>query len=343
MHLQSGGILTHIIASLLGFHLNKPPQKLSELGLFKGDIKNLESHTGIIYYELINPLFSDYAYKIRFVKLPPGTQATYHESEVFDFPVGTLLIKNFYYPQDFRIPDGARRILETRILAKTEKGWEAWPYLWNEEQSEAFYDVAGKSVWVSWIHFDGKKRSINYVVPNKNQCKQCHEYKGGLSPIGLAARHLNKPITYYGQTVPNQLDFWATMGLLKDFPGSEVCEKLAAWDDPSESTEDRARSYLDINCGHCHRPEGQASNSGLFLNIREQVPMRLGIMKPPVAAGRASAHMKFSIAPGQPDQSILIYRMASLDPGIMMPEMGRKTVDEEGIKLLRQWISQMKN
>lgn len=338
-------MMTNIAASIAllvtVLSTSRPPERLSELGLFEGLLKELKPASGVVPYDLNVALFSDYAFKKRFVKLPAGEAALFNASEVFEFPAGTLLIKNFFYPLDFRDPEGPRRILETRILARTARGWEAWPYVWNTEQTEAYYDVAGQSLPVSWTHYDGRRKSIDYVVPNKNQCKQCHEFKGALSPIGPAARHLNKAFVYEGAGERNQLEFWAERGLLKDFPGVENCETHPTLQDPSATTEAKARAYLDINCGHCHRAEGQAANSGLFLNIRENDPVKLGIRKPPVAAGRAAAHMRYSIEPGAPEKSILIYRMASLDPGIMMPEMGRRTVDEEGLWLLKNWISRM--
>lgn len=334
-------IATHVVSLVIALSGLKPPERLSELGLFTGPLKELQPAAGVMPYELNVALFSDYAFKKRFIRLPEGQPARFKPDEVFDFPEGTLLIKNFYYPLDFRQPEGPRRILETRILARTTRGWEAWPFVWNEEQTEAYYDVAGQSLPVSWVHYDGKRRTIDYVVPNKNQCKQCHEFQGALSPIGPAARHLNRPLEYPGAGVQNQLEYWAARGLLDGFPGPESCEKAPSLQGNAASIEAKARAYLDINCGHCHRPEGQAANSGLFLNIREIDPVKLGIRKPPVAAGRAAAHMKYSIEPGAPERSILIYRMASLDPGIMMPEMGRRTVDEEGLALLKNWISQM--
>ena len=131
-------------------------------------------------------------------------------------------------------------------------------------------------------------------------------------------------------------------GKLTGFPGLSAAPKQAVWNNPQTGTlPQRARAYLDVNCGHCHRPGGQAASSGLFLTISETDSTRLGINNPPVAAGRAAADMQFSIQPGQPEKSILIYRLQSLDPGIQMPEMGRRTVDEEGVELLREWISKL--
>jgi hypothetical protein len=66
-----------------------------------------------------------------------------------------------------------------------------------------------------------------------------------------------------------------------------------------------------------------------------------GIAKRPVAAGRASGDMDFVIEPGHPERSILINRMKSTDPGIAMPELGRATTHDEGIRLLEDWIAAM--
>ncbi len=82
--------------------------------------------------------------------------------------------------------------------------------------------------------------------------------------------------------------------------------------------------------------------SGLNLSIAETNPTALGIRKTPVAAGRGSGGRPFDIVPGQPDASILIYRLHSTDPGEMMPELGRKTVHTESLALLREWIKTLK-
>ena len=63
--------------------------------------------------------------------------------------------------------------------------------------------------------------------------------------------------------------------------------------------------------------------------------------KPPVAAGIGSGGREYDIVPGQPDQSILTYRIASTHPGVMMPELGKRLVHEEGVALVRQWIAAM--
>ena len=81
--------------------------------------------------------------------------------------------------------------------------------------------------------------------------------------------------------------------------------------------------------------------SGLFLNIEETDPTRLGVLKPPVAAGRGSGDRLHTLVPGKPDASIMIYRMESTAPGVMMPELGRKLVHKKGVELVREWIKRM--
>lgn len=130
--------------------------------------------------------------------------------------------------------------------------------------------------------------------------------------------------------------------IVKGAPSLTKLPPYPKWNDNrTGSLDDRARQYLKVNCGHCHAANGSASNSGLFLDGSANGAAALGIGKRPVAAGRASGDLDFIIAPGQPDQSILIKRMESTDPGIAMPELGRSTVHTEGVELLREWIAAM--
>lgn len=317
------------------------PDKLSEWKLFQEPLAGLNPTPGVVPYELNTPLFSDYARKARFVRIPADSSADYHASEVMDFPVGTVLIKNFYYPNDFRQPEGERFIIETRLLIHEVQGWKALTYVWNEQQNEAHLEIAGRSVPVSWSDKKGVLRNVNYAVPNLAQCKSCHDQSGQMLPIGPSARQLNRPFTY--QTVhKNQLDHWAAEGLLTGLVDADQRPKLPVWDEVgSASLAKRARAWLEINCAHCHRAEGPAKNSGLYLTYAEKDRYKLGIMKPPVAAGRGSGGLKYGIVPGKPDESILVHRITSLDPGVMMPEVGRKLRHEEGIDLIRQWITEM--
>ena len=300
------------------------PRSLSDYRFFK-DKAGWQPNERVTAYSLNTPLFTDYAEKYRFIYLPEGQQAKVNGDGMLEFPVGSALIKSFGYEID-----GKPRLLETRVLLHRADGWLALPYVWNEEQTEAVLKVAGARIAVTFTDPSGQKRSINYGVPNKNQCKECHALSDAVVPLGPKARNL---------THGGQLAKFAKLGLIDRNPKVEY--RVPVWGETSASLNDRARGYLDVNCAHCHNINGSASNSGLFLTYDEKMPVRIGINKRPVAAGRGSGTHDFDIAPGDPEGSILIYRLKSLDPGISMPEVGRSIVHDEGVALLSQWIAEM--
>ena len=320
----------------------RPPlASLSAYGFFAGSPAEQQPANGTIPYRLNTPLFSDHAEKLRFIRLPAGATVAYNDSAVLDFPVGTAIVKTFYFPADMRHPEKGRRLMETRVLLRESAGWKALPYVWNEDQSDALLDVAGVTLEASYVDMDGKKRKHPYYVPNMNQCKGCHNYSEVLRPIGPSARQLSGPLQK-GTPGPSQLESWASLGLLTGLPSGENRPAAIVWNEPSSGTlEQRARLWLDINCAHCHNPQGPASTSGLFLGVNESDPLRLGIRKSPVAAGRASAGLAHDIEPGRPEASILLHRIGSTDPGVMMPELGRSQADPAAVALIREWIRTM--
>lgn len=315
-------------------------EKLSDYGFFNGELSDLAPNENVHPYKLNSALFSDYAHKARFVQLPEGKSADYHPKEVMHFPVGSILIKNFYYPDDFSKPEAERRILETRLLIHEEEGWKALPYVWNDEQTEAFLEVAGATKSVSWRDAKGTTQKINYSIPNMNQCRSCHLKDGEIMPIGPSARQLNGKYAYGQKVEMNQLKYWQSHGLLSNLPEGDL-PKLINYENENAPIADRARAYLEINCGHCHRPEGPAKNSALHLMASVDNPAAWGVGKTPIAAGKGSGGLKYDIVKGNAEESILTYRMASNDPGIMMPELGRKMVHKEGLALVKQWINEM--
>lgn len=317
-----------------------PPRKLSEFGFFS-DMRAQKPAEGVVPFAINTPLFSDHALKFRFVYVPRGAAAKYDPEEAFDFPVGTALIKTFAFPADFREPEKDLRLIETRLLIRKEDGWHAWAYLWNDEQTEADLKIAGAKAPVETVLADGSPLSFTYSVPNKNQCKGCHAFNGEIVPIGPKARNLNGDFPY-SHGPENQLAYWASKGILEGAPAAQDAPAVPDWRDEAQPLEARARAWLDVNCAHCHRREGPASNSGLFLTYGEKDPVALGVGKRPVAAGRGSADRPFDIAPGEPEKSILLYRVESTEPGVMMPELGRSQADPAAVEILRQWISGMR-
>jgi len=166
-----------------------PHEQLSAYHFFVGDIAKLVPNERVLPYDLNSPLFSDYAKKSRFVWMPEGTSATYVENKVLGFPEGAVLIKTFYYENDERDAAAGRRLIETRLLVKGNTDWAAHSYIWNEEQTEAYLEVIGAIKDVNWIDATGKAHKVDYIVPNKNQCKGCHYNKGKQEPIGPKVRN----------------------------------------------------------------------------------------------------------------------------------------------------------
>lgn len=302
------------------------PRKLSEFGFFSGQGVGAPS-AALAAYSLRTPLFSDYAHKQRFMYVPAGAKVAADASGVLQFPVGSALIKTFGYGEG-----AAFRPIETRVLLRRAAGWEALPYVWNADLSDADLKLAGTRLPVTVTKPSGERVAISYAVPNKNQCKECHARAGQVVPIGPVIANMNFAANA-AQTFRNRIA-WSGKPLPGDGP---------VWDDPaSGSLNSRARAYLAVNCAHCHNPEGSASNSGLFLNTAMAADsVATGIYKRPVAAGRGSGGHDFAIAPGAPAQSIMIHRMSSTEPGVAMPEVGRSMVHDEGVALVRAWISSL--
>lgn len=318
-----------------------PARTISQYNLFKDAARQIPNDR-VLPYDINTPLFSDYAAKHRFVWMPEGVAAGYDAVDAFSFPVGAVLIKTFGFLHDIRDPEKGERIVETRLLVHKPDGWVGFSYIWNEDVTEAKLAVAGGRADVSWTHYDGETRHLEkYIIPNMNECKQCHDSNGAQLPIGPKARHLNKDYPYAEGTM-NQLRKWQLEGYLTGAPDPAEAPRVPVADDPTTgSLNARARAYLDINCAHCHNPKGPAHMSGLDLAFSQEDAGKYGVFKAPVAAGRGSGGYKFGIEPGHPENSILMHRVESTEPGVMMPPLPRRVVDDEGVALLQEWILEM--
>jgi uncharacterized repeat protein (TIGR03806 family) len=338
------------------------PPRLSDWHVVFRDGGRLALNERVVPYDLNSPLFSDYAHKLRTIWMPPGVSAKYVSVQSFDFPVGTVISKTFYYPRAtggnaavLRTYDQSRdfagagldlknvRLIETRLLVRRERGWEALPYVWNAEQTDAELARTGDEVPLELVAPDAPSESFTYVVPNENQCAGCHvtDLKAKtIAPIGLKARHLNRDYGYPSGE-ENQLNLLQRIGYLTGLPPLTEVPRNANWRDSAQPLDARARAYLDVNCAHCHSPSGAADTTGLSFEAVTAADRHLGVCKPPVAAGRGTGDHIFDIVPGHPEDSILPFRMGSREPGVMMPEQGRGTVHLEGLALIRDWIAAM--
>ena len=352
----------------VSFFAEGRPEKLSQWHVLAVDSGRLAPNKGVVPYELNTPLFSDYAHKLRTVWMPPGMPARYSPTDIFDMPVGTVISKTFYYPKVDGQAAGSQqvrqtydatkdfagegldlahvRLIETRLFVRRADGWSALPYVWNAEQTEATLARTGDQVELELVDDKAAHQRFTYVVPNENQCASCHmtQLKSReVQPIGLKARHLNREHAYDapgGAVSENQLAHLVKVGYLAGLP-SEGVPRAADWRDDSAPLVERARAYLDINCAHCHSGKGAANTTALALDAFAPVDRTMGLCKPPVAAGKGTGDRLFAIVPGKPDASIMAYRLASTEGGVMMPELGRSTVHAEGVALIRDWIASL--
>jgi uncharacterized repeat protein (TIGR03806 family) len=335
------------------------PAHLSDWHVLNLSGGRLRLNLGVEPYELNTPLFTDYAQKLRTIWMPPGKAASYDAEATFDFPVGTIITKTFYYPRgeggavlqvaatgDQPALNGIdlsrNRLMETRLLVRRAEGWVALPYVWNAEQTDAELMRTGDQARLDLVDPAGKHQAFTYVVPNENQCASCHVVQlktKAFQPIGPKARHLNRQQDY-ASGPENQLQHLAKVGYLAGLPATEL-PKATDWKDASASLDARARAYLDINCSHCHSPKGSASNTALNLEPFLPLSHKQGLCKPPVAAGKGTGDRLFGIVPGRPDASIMAYRLGSTEGGVMMPELGRSTVHVEGLQLIHDWIASL--
>ena len=288
-----------------------------------------------------------------------------------DLPVGTVIAKSF----SFRTEDAvgkllSEKVVETRLLIKRETSagvnWVGLPYVWQHDGAgnpvKAVLALAGSTQSVSWDYLDPnpnvkvngqraryKGASATYASPAALNCITCHggdDREAGSAPIGPKARNLDRGRNADGSG-ENQLAWMVRSNFLDEVPSTHD-KALAKWDVPGSSGETagsamdvhlRVRGYLEINCMHCHNPNGGGSNSGLFLDSFRTVDKRYGICKKPVAAGRGSGGLKHDIVVGQAGASILNFRVSSAEAGIRMPPIARSVVHTEAANLIGDWVA----
>lgn len=318
---------------------NVPFDTLSEYNFFEGSMANLDPVYGVVPYTLINTLFSDYAKKKRFVWMPSDVKANYNgDNAPLSFPVGTILIKNFYYENV--LPSGNTKILETRLMIRKAEGWEFANYRWNDQQTEATYDMNGSFVDFEWEE-GGQVKSVNYRIPAGAECQTCHKTGEDIPlPIGPKPRNLNLNYAYSDGNA-NQLAKLIDMNYLEDNLPANI-ETMVSWKDPSASMNDRARAYLDINCAHCHSEEAHCAYRPVRFSYEDTVdPVNLGLcVEPDTDLGVGMTHI---VNADNVLRSMMYYRLNTTDEAVRMPLMGRTLIHEEGVQLIFDWNSSLES
>lgn len=277
-----------------------------------------QAASGLIPYAVKNALWSDGAEKERFLSLPNNTQITVANDGDFNFPVGSVLMKNFKFGDKF---------VETRLFAHSELGWQGFSYEWNDAQTDATLLSAGKD------------KNINEIVwhfPSPGQCMECHTSAAGFS-LGLETKQLNGDFLYLNQKTANQLTTLAHIGIFSSpLSNAQKTETLFSLNDTNATVQQKARSYLHSNCSNCHQPNGPTP---VTLDLRFSTPLaQMNICNlAPVAGDLGIANAKI-LATGDPTKSVLLKRMQAIDT-TQMPPLGRTIVDAQAMQIVSDWIA----
>jgi uncharacterized repeat protein (TIGR03806 family) len=278
-------------------------------------------YAGLVPYDINAPFWSDGAAKDRYLGLPGGTAIARKINDDWEFPNGTVIVKNFRL---------GGNLVETRHLMRHPDGvWAGYTYEWNSGQTEATRVLGGKTVTI-----DGQA----WIFPSEGQCMACHTSAAGFA-LGPETAQMNRSFTYPStQRNANQLETLDhIMMFTAPLPGdASELPSLAAPGDSSETLEDRARAYLHTNCAQCHQPGGPTPSS-MDLRYTTALADTNACNMPPLL-GRIGVQNGLLIAPGDPARSIVIERASRRDVHAM-PPIGSTLIDTAGITLLTDWVN----
>jgi uncharacterized repeat protein (TIGR03806 family) len=315
----------------------KFPQLLSQTGVF-ADVRSLKLNKELIPYDLIVAFWSDGAVKSRAVAIPEG-KVGFTASEAWHFPNGTIFVKTFALPIDATLPTLTRR-LETRLLVRdADGGVYGAVYKWRPDNSDAeLLDDQSLTEDINIKSLNGQTRVQKWYYPSRQDCQTCHSANAGLI-LGVKTRQMNRTLTYPSSATDNQLRAWNHVGLFDqklDDTDLASFTALASADDQSRSVEDRARSYLDANCAHCHRPQGTVAN----FDARYDTPLqKQQLIDGPVLINEGIDRARV-ISPHDVWRSIALMRV-STNGDVRMPPIARMTIDQQGVAVLTQWIESL--
>jgi uncharacterized repeat protein (TIGR03806 family) len=342
------------------------PRQLSESGLFGSTADHIVAD-GVIPFSVNVEQWSDGATAERFVGMPgegvvkvlPNKRTV--EGSMFssstEFPVGSVLAKTLSLELEKGKPETRQRI-ETQLLHFDGKFWNAYTYAWNDEQSDAALVQANgmtREIKVTDPQAPGGYYRNTWRFSSRVECARCHNQWAEYA-LGFNVRQLNRRHDY-GDLSDNQLRALSHVGLLsleaKPAKKAGQSVELSELDpegfesafphltNPYDSTadlNDRARSYLHVNCAHCHRNGGGGT---AYIELQEELTLAatktLGT-KP--TQGTFEIPNPEIIAAGDPFRSVLFYRMAKTGSG-RMPHLGSEFVDQRAVRLIHDWIRQL--
>jgi uncharacterized repeat protein (TIGR03806 family) len=313
---------------------------LSETGCFEGPSLR-DPAADLVPFDVRSPLWSDGTHKRRYMVVPDGARIVTSEDGPWQFPSGSIMVKEFALPFDDRDPSSVRPI-ETRFMVRRPAGWEFHSFRWNDEGTDAVRVQREESVLYDVVR-GGRPHVQSYLFPSSETCPVCHSASPG-RVLGPRTEQLNFDIGYEGGA-QNQLEALAALALFDRMPGQDsgaTFDELPRLPDPRDQTgalEPRVRSYLHSNCAHCHQPGGYSSPD-LIMDLRfSRTLAETNICdREPQFFNEAPK----LVAPGDPESSALWIR--TRETGLArMPPVATSEVDPLGTVLLTRWIEQLKS
>jgi putative heme-binding domain-containing protein len=326
------------------------PRKLSETGLFSA-LAPLTPAPGVLPYAINAAPWIDHATAQRVVGLPdvstvrffdypvhvPGT--AFYNSRIF-FPGEAVLAKTISMEMQRGNPKSSRN-LETQILHFDGNDWFGYTYRWNDTQTDAeLVPAGGAEVDLDIADADapGGHRKQTWRFASRGQCLMCHNGWAG-PPLGFTPEQLKRG---------GQLERLQKLGVVaqaaknkgKASPEGKirVANSLADPYDASQDLTQRARSYLHVNCAHCHQ-NGAGGTATIDLRAEINLNAAKALDVTPVQGSFQIADGKL-LAAGDPYRSVLYYRIAKNGPG-RMPHIGSEIVDARGIEAVHDWIQKL--
>lgn len=282
------------------------PEAISGLGLYEGPGLEPRVPGRTWRFEPRWPLWSNGSKKVRDLYVPPGARLERRPEGGFVLPPGSMLFKTFLYGD---------APVETRVMRVTPDGtWEYGHYQWSGEDAARL--EMRRVVRVS-VEVDGER--FDHELPNKLQCRSCHESSPKGFVLGMTPREIG----------PEGLQALVERGWLED-PGAPVSGVEAA-----SEPERWVKSYMLGNCVYCHN--GWDGPSSAF-DLGDDVFLENTIDRE--TEGNASA-VGIRVVPGCPDDSVLFQAFArtSPDPELKpMPPEGVQRIDADALARLRSWI-----
>jgi uncharacterized repeat protein (TIGR03806 family) len=277
----------------------------------------VEPAAGLIFYDVNAPLWSDGAEKRRWLALPDGAKIKVAADGDWDLPVGSVLVKTFLL---------AARPIETRLFVRHEDGdWAGYTYAWRDDGSDA--DLLPSSVRKTFGNQE-------WTYPSRENCILCHTKAAGGS-LGLETAQLNRTVVY-AKGPANQLATFEHIGLFETALPSPSPAFLVPTS-TAGALDDRARAYLHANCANCHRPSGITEVSIDLRYSTRLADTRICDVEP--AKGNFGFLGAKILKPGDPSLSMMSIRMHSVISGVLMPQIGRSLVDEDGVSVIDAFIT----